>query len=322
MSLLNRVILITILIIPTYTYAYSEYVIPGGKTIGIEVNSKGIKVIGFYKVNNKYIARDAGFRENDTIIKVNNKEVSNINEMTKIISESTNVNTFTVLRNSKEKIIKFSIPKSDNIIKTGLYVKDKITGIGTLSYIDPTTKIFASLGHEILESNTMTKFEIKDGTIYKAEVSSIIKSVVGSAGEKNATSDRETIYGIVSDNKETGIYGQYTEDLSNLETIKVAKKEEVTTGKAIIKTVIKDNLVEEFTINIIKLDHNHKTKNILFEITDENLLEKTGGIIQGMSGSPIIQNNKLIGAVNYVVVNDPSKGYGIFIETMLEEGEN
>ena len=242
--------------------------------------------------------------------------------MTKIISESTNVNTFTVLRNSKEKIIKFSIPKSDNIIKTGLYVKDKITGIGTLSYIDPTTKIFASLGHERLESNTMTKFEIKDGTIYKAEVSSIIKSVVGSAGEKNATSDRETIYGIVSDNKETGIYGQYTEDLSNLETIKVAKKEEVTTGKAIIKTVIKDNLVEEFTINIIKLDHNHKTKNILFEITDENLLEKTGGIIQGMSGSPIIQNNKLIGAVNYVVVNDPSKGYGIFIETMLEEGEN
>lgn len=241
--------------------------------------------------------------------------------MTNIISKTNSPLTFTVLRNNKEKKIKFNLKTDDNIIKTGLYVKDKITGIGTLSYIDPSTKIFGSLGHEILEANTMTKFEIKDGKIYQANISSITKSEIGTAGEKNASFNKDNVYGSIKINDKTGIYGTYLKEIDNLNTIKIAKKDEVTTGKATLKTVIQDDLVEEFTINIIKIDDSHKTKNILFEITDETLLEKCGGIIQGMSGSPIIQNNKLVGAVNYVVLNDPKKGYGIFIETMLEEGE-
>ena len=241
--------------------------------------------------------------------------------MTNIITNEKTPLIFTVLRNNQEKTIKFNLDTKDNIIKTGLFVKDKITGIGTLSYIDTSTKIFASLGHEILESNTMTKFEIKDGKIYQANVSSIKKSEIGSAGEKNASFNKDNVYGNIKKNESTGIYGTYLNDLNNIETIKIAKKDEVTTGIATLKTVIKDELVEEFKINIIKIDNNHKTKNILFEITDNKLLENCGGIVQGMSGSPIIQNNKLVGAVNYVLVNEPTKGYGIFIETMLEEGE-
>lgn len=319
-----KLIIVVSFIIPNTVLAYSKYVIPGGETIGIEVNSKGILVIGFYKVNNVYTAKNVGFKTNDIIIEVNNQKVSTIDEMTNIIKEINSPTIkFKVLRKSKEKVIELPLNYDENnILKTGLYVKDKINGIGTLSYIDPTTKIFGSLGHEIIESSTATKFEIKDGTIYEANVSSITKSKVGNAGEKTATYNKDNISGEINANTVSGIYGTYLDEINENNTIEIADKENVTTGEALIKTVIKENKVEDFTINIININKEHQTKNILFEITDERLLEETGGIIQGMSGSPIIQNNKLVGAVNYVVLNDPSKGYGIFITTMLEEGEN
>lgn len=323
-KLIYKIIILIILIIPHSAFAYSSYVIPGGETIGIEVNSKGILVIGFYKVDNTYIAKEAGFKTNDLIIEVNNQQVTTINEMVEVIKNTTSDSiNFKVLRNNNEKSIKLNLKyESDEVLKTGLYVKDKINGVGTLSYIDPTTKIFGSLGHEILESTTASKFEIRDGKIYEATVSSITKSQVGSAGEKNASYNKEEIYGNIIENDTTGIYGKYLDTIDETKTIEIGDKNVVTTGKATIRTVIKNNEVEEFTINILKINIDSKTKNIMFEITDEKLLAETGGIIQGMSGSPIIQNNKLIGAVNYVIVNDPTKGYGIFITTMLEEGEN
>ena len=255
---------------------------------------------------------------------LNDNNVNTINEMVEIIKNAPNKNiNFTILRNKKEKTINFNPKIEDrNILKTGLYVKDKINGIGTLSYIDPTTKIFGSLGHEILESNTISKFEIKDGQIYDAKVTSIVKSKTGNTGEKNASYNKEKVYGNVKENTITGIYGKYTDPIQEENKIEVGTNETVTTGPATIRTVIKDDIVEEFSINILNIDKDNATKNILFEITDERLISKTGGVIQGMSGSPIIQNNKLIGAVNYVIVNDPTKGYGIFITTMLEEGEN
>lgn len=321
---LFKILIIVLLIIPHSTFAYSNYVIPGGETIGIEVNSKGVLVIGFYKVDNEYIAKDAGFKMNDLIIAVNNQKVETINEMVETIK---NLNTssidFKVLRNNKEKDIIFDLKyESDAVLKTGLYVKDKINGVGTLSYIDPETKIFGSLGHEILESNTAAKFEIKDGQIYEASVSSITKSKVGSAGEKNASYNKEEIYGNITTNDLTGIYGKYLDPINERETIEIGDKTTVTTGDVTIRTVISNDNIEEFKINILKVNPDSPTKNILFEITDNRLLEATGGIVQGMSGSPIIQNNRLIGAVNYVIINEPTKGYGIFITTMLEEGEN
>lgn len=320
---LLKIFIFFLLIIPINTLAYSNYVIPGGETIGIEVNSRGVLVVGFYKVDGEYIAKNAGFSLGDIILKINGEEVHDIASMVEKIEvvDSSKVK-FSVLRDEKEKEIEIGLKLgSDRVLKTGLYVKDKVKGVGTLSYIDPNSKIFGSLGHEIIDSSTASKFEIKDGEIYEANVSNIIKSRDGNAGEKNATYNRDNVYGTIKDNETTGIYGTYQEDISNKETIEVADSSTVTTGKASIRTVIKGNEVEEFEINILSLDSNSKTKNILFEVTDSRLLSETGGIVQGMSGSPIIQNNKIIGAVNYVIVNDTSKGYGIFITTMLEEGE-
>lgn len=321
---LFKILLLILLIIPHQAFAYSKYVIPGGETIGIEVNSKGILVVGFYKVDNKFIAKEAGFKTNDLIIEVNNTKIKNINEMLEVIKNSKNKTiNFKVFRNKQIKDIKLNLKyESDSVLKTGLYVKDKINGIGTLSYIDPATKIFGSLGHEILETTTASKFEIKDGKIYEAIVSNIKKSKTGIAGEKNASYNKEEIYGHINENEKTGIYGKYLDEINSSNTIEIGDKNFVTTGNATIRTVIKNKEVGEYSINILKVNKDSETKNILFEITDKKLLDETGGIVQGMSGSPIIQNNKLIGAVNYVIVNEPTKGYGIFITTMLEEGEN
>lgn len=312
-----------LLIIPINIFAYSDYVVVGGETIGIEVNSSGVLVVGFYKINDEYIAKKAGFAVGDIILKVNNNEIEDIDSMVSFIEKSGNKKVnFLVNRDGKNKEINLELEEDENgILKTGLYVKDKINGIGTLTYIDPETKIFGALGHEIVESTTASKFEIKDGVIYDALVTGIVKSRNGRAGEKNATYNKQDIYGKVSNNESVGIFGQYTDNFNEKNKIKVATTDEITTGEASIRTVVSGNEVEEFKINIIKLDDNSKTKNILFEITDDGLLEKTGGIVQGMSGSPIIQDNKIIGAVNYVIVNDTTKGYGVFITTMLEEGE-
>ncbi len=315
-------LLALLLIFPLNTFAYSNYVISGGNTIGIEVNSKGVMVVGFYKLNDAYIAKDAGFEVGDVILKVNDKEVSNISSMVTLMGNEEKTINFMVLRNGMKRKVNLKLVKdNDNVLKTGLYVKDKINGIGTLTYIDPKSRVFGALGHEILESNTISKFEIKDGKIYDAYVSGIVKSRNGKAGEKNAVYNKDDVYGVVEANEISGIFGKYSKDISNMDVIKVGKVDDITMGKAYIRTVIDNDKVEDFEINIINLDTNSKTKNILFEITDKRLLERTGGVVQGMSGSPIIQDNKIIGAVNYVIVNDTSKGYGIFITTMLEEGD-
>ena len=325
MKLKNKLLLLILLItmIPINTLAYSNYVIASGETIGIEVNSKGVLVVGFYEVDNTYLAKDAGFEVGDKITQVNNESVDSISSMVDALEkQTTNEIEFTISRNKEEKTISMALQEDENkVLKTGLYVKDQINGIGTLTYIDPETKRFGALGHEIIETTTAQKFEIKDGKIFNATVSNIEKSRNGTAGEKNATYDKTTTAGEIDNNDITGIYGTYQEEIANMETMEVGTKEEIKEGPATIKTVIEENKTEEFDINIIGIDTTSKTKNILFEITDENLLNKTGGVVQGMSGSPIIQNDKIIGAVNYVIVNATKKGYGIFITTMLEEGD-
>lgn len=322
---LLKFIVLLLFIMPLNTFAYSSYIIPGGETIGIEVNSKGVLVVGFYKVNNSYIGREAGFLVSDKITKIDNKNINTIKELIETIN-NTNTNTvdITILRNGQEKTIKLDLKEdsSDGILKTGLYVKDEITGVGTLSYIDPETKIFGALGHEIIEKTTAEKFEISEGIIFGANVISIEKSGNGNAGEKNARYDKTEVLGTINGNELSGIFGSYTSTMDEAKKLPVGESKDIKTGKAIMRTVIKDNKVEDFSINILKTNDSSNTKNILFEITDERLLKETGGIVQGMSGSPIIQDDKIIGAVTHVIVNEPNKGYGIFITTMLKEGEN
>ena len=317
-------LIFTLLIIPNYALAYSDYIVAGGENIGIELNSKGVVIVGTYEVNGINPAKEANLRAGDKIIKINNKDVINIEEMLKVIENINNKSNvkITYLRGNKTNDTSLKLSKSsDNIYKTGLYVKDSISGVGTLTFIDPNTKLFGALGHEIIEKNTGQKLEIKDGKIYNSTVTGITRSDIGKPGEKAARYDSSDIFGNVKENTTSGIFGNYTSTIPDKKLYKVAKEDEVKTGNATIFTVIDGNTIESFAINILRINKN-TTKNILFEITDSRLLKNTGGIVQGMSGSPIIQDNFIVGAVTHVVVDDPTKGYGIFITTMLEEAEN
>lgn len=314
-----------LLVMPITTYAYSSKVVLGGQNIGIEVNSSGVMVVGFYKVNDSYIGRDAGIEIGDKIIKISNTNVNSIDEMVNAINKNINNSkvNMTISRGNKEKNVTLDLVRDNNdVYKTGLYVKDQITGIGTLTYIDPETKIYGALGHEIIESNTNQKIEVKNGKIFKSEVTGATKSDRTTTGEKNAIFNKNIVYGNIKENTINGIFGTYTGNFNDNNLIEVAEPNEIALGEAKILTVLKDNKIEEYTINILNINTDTKTKNILFEITDDNLLNATNGVIKGMSGSPIVQNNKLIGAVTHAIVNDNEKGYGIFITTMLEEGEN
>lgn len=316
----KRLIVLLLLLFPISVFAYSDSLIVGGETIGIDVHSSGVYVVGFYPVNGENIGKNSGLEVGDIIKKVNDIEIHNIDELNDILMDS---NQFQLKIQRGRKLIALNLnPIYENdILKTGLYVKDQINGIGTLSYIDPNSKIFGSLGHEIIESSSFSKFQINSGNIYKAEVSSINKSVMGAAGSKNAVIDKNDIIGDIKKNEDEGIFGFYIDDISEQELTPVGHAFDIHKGKAYIRTNILNDKVEDFSINIISIDEESFNKNIFFEINDKKLLKMTGGIVQGMSGSPILQDNRIIGVVNYVVVEEPLKGYGIFITTMLEEGD-
>lgn len=315
-------LLVAIVIIPSTALAYSEYIIPGGENVGIEVKSKGVLIVGVYEIDGVYPAIDAGLKIGDTILKVNNTNVTSIDELVDIINNSnTSEVEITYERNNKKLETKLKITNIDGTLKTGLYVKDTITGIGTLTYIDPETKLYGALGHEIMETNTGIMLDIKTGNIFNSEVINIERSENGNPGSKVANLKASDIQGNIFENTNKGIFGNYTNSLPNKQKYKVANIKDIELGEAKILTVLQGNEIKEYNINIIKVNKSD-TKNILFEITDQELLNKTGGIIQGMSGSPIIQGEYIIGAVTHVVVDNPTRGYGIFITNMLEEAEN
>ena len=322
-KLLIFIFLISIISVPNIVFAYTKKVVLGGENIGIKVNSNGVLVVGFYQIDGKNPAKDAGLRIGDRIIKINDTDINIISDLTSSIKDNTEVLEVTYERNNKTYNTKINLYKdSNNVYKTGLYVKDKIIGIGTLTFIDPNTKMYGALGHEIMEKTTGTKFEIKDGTIFKSNVTGIDKGTRNSPGGKRASYMLDDTYGTITKNEINGIYGVYKKNIDTTNLIEVADSSSIKLGKAYFTTVIKDDTKETFEINILKINKNDATKNIFFEITDEKLLKRTNGVVQGMSGSPIIQDGKLIGAVTHVVVDDSSKGYGIFITSMLKEIEN
>lgn len=319
----KKILLLMLLLIPMNLLAYSENIIVGGETIGIEAYSKGVVVVGFYKVNGKYIASET-LKVGDTILEIEGVSVSSIKEMTSIIDKNIKNGKVNALikRNNKTKKVVLNLVKDGSVYKTGLYIKEKVTGIGTLTYIDPETKIYGSLGHEIMISESTNRVEVRKGEIYKSFVNGIDRSINGRVGSKNASIDYQTELGTVTKNTGVGIYGIYNKTI-NKETTSVAKWEEINLGKAVIRTITDGSKIEEYEIEITSLNRNaiDTNKSITFKVTDKTLMEKTGGIVQGMSGSPIIQNGKIIGAVTHVVIDEVNKGYAVFIRTMLEEGE-
>ena len=314
------ILFLTLFILPLNTLAFSKYLVPGGENLGINIQSNGILVVGFYDTKNSKSNLEIG----DMIVSINDTNVTSINDMLKLIN--TNDDTLNLKIGYKRKnVLKTTNmileKEADGVFKTGLYVKDSVTGIGTLTYIDPETNKYGALGHSITDSKSNVKFEVKNGKIFKSDVVSIDKSRDGEPGEKNAKFYIDETYGTIEKNEETGIYGTYSDDYNSNNLVEVGNIDDIKLGNAIIKTTLDNNKVEDFNIEILSIDKDSDTKNILFKITDEKLLNKTGGIVKGMSGSPIIQNNKIIGAVTHTVISDNTRGYGISIIKMLESME-
>lgn len=313
------------ILLPYNIFAYSKYVIPGGENIGIQINSQGLIVVGFYKINGEYIAKES-VKIGDIIIKINNISVNSVNELSNIINKSNIIDgkvNITIKRNNKEINTYLTIIEDNNIYKTGLYIKDSVTGIGTLTYIDPISKIYGALGHEIVLNETNKKVEVRDGNILLSKVNGIDKSRNGHVGSKDATISYNSVIGTITKNTERGIFGIYSASLPKKNTMEVMSFDEISIGNATILTVTKNSVIKEYSIKILDKYYNKKDtqKSFSFEITDEDLISSSGGIVQGMSGSPIIQDGKIVGAVTNVLVDNVTLGYGISIIKMLEEGE-
>jgi stage IV sporulation protein B len=307
--------------------------IPGGNTIGVRLNTKGVLVVAITDVididgNRISPAKDAGLKIGDSIIKINDIKINDAQEVVKILNDIKDKTIkLTILRN-KNEFETSSIPVKclqDNSYRLGIWVRDKTTGIGTLTYLNRNSNDFGALGHGIIDVDTGKLLSVEDGLVVDARVSDIELGKRGTPGEiKGVFYRSDEVFGRIKLNNEFGIYGKIEDDYiikNKNKSIPIGFKEEVKEGKAHILTTLENNEIEKFEILITKTNNQSKSdeKSMVIKITDEKLLNITGGIVQGMSGSPIIQDNKIIGAVTHVFVNDPTKGYGLYIEWMLEQ---
>jgi len=287
----------------------------GGESIGLNINTN-VYVTGKYEINynnNKIKSwQNSNIEVYDEICYVNNQKINSLEDLKKVIVKE---GSYELILKRNNQFINTTITAYDynGNIQIGLFVKDNIIGVGTMTYYDLKTKKFASLGHQAVNTN------IRNGVIKTSFVNGIVKGVRGNPGEKKATILNDTI-GTITINNEFGVFGTLDKINSKNDLIKISDSDNVHIGKAEIVTVINGITKETFDIEIIevKKQNTNNIKGIKFEVTDEELLSKTGGIIQGMSGSPIIQDGKLIGAVSHVLVDDSSVGYGVYAEFMLD----
>ena len=305
-------------------------VIPGGESIGIQLDYQGVMITGGYEITvegNKYNPlQESGLAVGDLIVEANNESVDTIASLSSVITNSITQDSHTVhlvvKRNNEQinKDINISYDVSTKQFSTGLYVKDSLLGVGTMTYYNPETKSFGSLGHAMNDIDLNDQALIKAGTIYQSRVTGIKKGSQAAAGQKIAEINDVAI-GSIDDHSQFGIYGKYDESaLPSKDTMETASISEVKLGKAYFLTVLNGTDIVKCEINITHLADQKKMdqKGITFEITDSKVLEKTNGIIQGMSDSPIIQDDKLIGCVTHVSSSNPTSGYGLYIEWMLE----
>lgn len=301
--------------------------IPGGDTFGVKFYTEGLIVVGLGDIKTSEgdvnPSFDSGIRIRDIILSVNDKKIKNNEDLIDTVLKSKGKSLkVSLLRKDVEFDIDVKPVKdvNDNKYKLGLWVRDSTAGIGTITYINPVTNIFAGLGHGICDVDTGDLMRLLKGNVLKAGINSIRKGEQGVPGELKGVFLESKPIGNLYKNTEEGIFGKTLPNYKHSnKPIPIAFKQDVKEGKAKILCSIDDNGPKEYDIEIVKVYKavQKSTKNMLIEIVDPVLLEKTGGIVQGMSGSPIIQNGKLVGAVTHVLINEPEKGYGIFIENML-----
>lgn len=306
-------------------------VIPIGTAIGMKLYTKGVLVVGMSQIKDendekKRPYENSGIEQGDTIIAINNNEVSNTNELIEEVNNS-NGNAITVKYEKNNETLETSITpvKSGNEYKLGLWVRDAAAGVGTLTFYEPNTNLFMALGHGISDIDTEKIVDIASGELITASILTIKKGVKGTPGEIRGTIENGNNIGKIGKNTNLGVYGTVTNknylDISGMEEMEVATRSEIQEGKAQIICQLDNNGRKTYEIEIEKiyLANNTDNKSMLIKVTDKELLEKTGGIIQGMSGAPVIQNGKFVGAVTNVLVNDPTQGYAIFGDMMIKQ---
>ncbi|MCO1600031.1 SpoIVB peptidase [Desulfosporosinus nitroreducens] len=308
--------------------------IPGGQSIGVTLQTKGVMVVGQAPVldkngKNSFPAKEAGIQVGDILLKIENQEVKTDQEVSNAINlAGKQKGSVNVIFKHQDQVVEKTVHPifcvETGRYRMGLFVRDEAAGVGTLSFLDPVTNLYGALGHVITDADTNQKIEVYDGKIIASTIYAIEKGKRGHPGEKIGSFVPNSIFsGTIEKNTMTGIFGKMSGRIENpyfKEAIPVGWESEVKVGPAKIYTVIQGEKIEEFTVNIDRVMKNRTdSKNMIVRVTDPRLLEVTGGIIQGMSGSPIVQDGKLIGAVTHVFVNDSQRGYGVFIQNMLND---
>lgn len=298
-----------------------------GESFGIKLYTDGVIIVGIRDVETDKgkcnPAKEAGLEKGDIIIEINGKKVYSADSVTNILNDNNGKDyKITVKRNGnyKEFLLKPAYSSSQGCYKVGLWVRDSTAGVGTITYYDKSNNTVSALGHPITDVDTNEIMPILDGEAVRATVTKIYKSKAGEAGSLCCEFTNDII-GTLKKNCQSGIYGKYTCTLKNTYEYEVASPNEIVRGPVQILCTIDSGKAKFYNAQISRISYreNKKGKNMVVKITDERLLEKTGGIVQGMSGSPIIQNGKLVGALTHVIVDSPEKGYAIFAQDMADE---
>ncbi len=305
--------------------------IAGGNPFGIKMLTKGVMIVDLSTVdtlNGKVSpAKNCGIVEGDIILEINEEKIYSIDDVQNAVKNS-NGNDLSITLNRKNSILNVVLsPKyslSDASYKAGIWLRDSAAGIGTITFYDPNTETFGGLGHPICDVDTGQILPLQSGEVVNVNIKGVKRGEPKNPGELLGTFVGGFPIGTISINNITGVFGNLNIAPNHSSPIPIAFKQEVKKGYAQMLTTINGNIpcIYDVEIEEVRYDENEKTKNMIVKITDPELLKETGGILQGMSGSPLIQDGKIIGAVTHVFVNDPTKGYAIFIENMLETAES
>lgn len=306
-------------------------VIPGGQAVGIKLYTKGLLVVDVasFECPDGRIASpamDSGLKPGDVILAINGTKILDNDDFASYVEGGAgSAINLTVKRRDTDISMDVTpeIAKGSDVYKIGAWVRDSAAGIGTLSFYRNDNGKFIALGHSILDSDVGLPYQVEKGSIENASVISVVKSEKGSPGElRGIFAGDGTVIGSVEGNGYNGIFGTMKQEYTN-KPVKLASKWQIKEGPATIIATVDGNETKEYSAEIQKVIYNsgNTSKSMIIKITDPMLIEKTGGIVQGMSGSPILQDGKLAGAITHVFVNDPTKGYGIFAENMIEATE-
>ena len=296
---------------------------PGGMLFGVRCATEGVLVAGLENVSGSACpARDAGICAGDVIREADGQEVTSVRALADRFASDTDGRavSLTVLRNGTTETLSVTpVRAADGVMRAGIRLRDNAAGIGTVTFIDPETNLFGGLGHGICDADTGVLLPLSRGTTLGVDICEIVRGSAGAPGElRGCLTPKRT--GALAQNTECGVFGLFS-DLpagTAAEPLPVGAPEEVHEGDAALICTLDDTGPKSYAIKIVRLTHDASspTKNFVVEVTDPALLSKTGGIVQGMSGSPVIQDGKLIGAVTHVLVSDPARGFGIFLDNM------